>query len=164
MQDREEIISGEVTGRGPNKDQTRPISCSATTGISSSDRTLSEVVTRRTDFTVHRRGNNSVRTGRTKCSVRSCPERFQSGANTTGRVRSMMTGLGSASDLYARAQRLGQPDASGQDDSSVRSLAESWVSPPTATFSVGLINRPPPTSHLIRVELRKHTKGVDTPF
>ena len=61
----------------------------------------------------------------------------------TGRVRSMMIGLESASDLYARAQWMGRPDASGQDDSNVRSVEESWVSSPMATFSMGLINRPP---------------------
>ena len=60
-------------------------------------------------------------------------------------------------------QRSGRPDMSGQDVISVRSVAESWVSSPTATFSVRLINRPP-TGHLRSVELRKHTKGVDTPF
>jgi hypothetical protein len=67
MQDREEISSAEVTGRGPYEDRKRPISCSAATGNSSSDRTLSEAVTGRTDFTVHRRGNNSVRNGRSSC-------------------------------------------------------------------------------------------------
>ena len=60
-------------------------------------------------------------------------------------------------------QRSGRLDASGQDDSSVRLVAESWVSSPMATFSMGPINRPP-TGHLSIVELRKHTKGVDTLF
>ena len=61
----------------------------------------------------------------------------------TRRVRSMMTGLGSVSDLYVRAQWSGLLDTSGQDDSSVWSLAVSWVLPPMATFSMWLINRTP---------------------
>ena len=84
MQDREETSFIEVTERWRIIDQAHPISCSATTGVSSSDRTLSEAVTGRTDFTVHGRGNNSVRTGRNSCGrpdvlgsgVRSSPERF----------------------------------------------------------------------------------------
>ena len=120
---RNELGRGDRTR--PYEDRTRPISCSATTDISSSDRTLSEAVTERTDITVHRHGNVFSVTGRTKCSVRSCPERFQSGANATGRVRSMMTRLDSASNLYACAQWSGRLDASGQDDSRVRSVAES---------------------------------------
>ena len=52
-------------------------------------------------------------------------------------------------------QRSGRPDAFGPDDSSVWLVAERWVSFPTATFSVELINRPP-TGHLKSVELRKH--------
>ena len=51
-QDPEEMSSAEVIG------------CSVTAGVSSSNRTLSEAVTGRTDLTVHRRGNNSVRTER----------------------------------------------------------------------------------------------------
>ena len=61
MQDREETSLAEVTGRGPNKDWTRPISCSATPGVvscdltlSSSDQTLSEAVTGCTGDNVHR--------------------------------------------------------------------------------------------------------------
>ena len=64
MQDHEETGSIEVTRHGPYKDRTHPICCSAIAGVSSSDRMLSEAVTECTDFTVHRRGNNSVRTGR----------------------------------------------------------------------------------------------------
>ena len=48
-------------GRGnrtwPYEDRTRLISCSATAGINSCDRTLSETVTRRTDDTVLRHSN-----------------------------------------------------------------------------------------------------------
>ena len=78
----------------PYEDQMHPISCSATAGVSSNDRKLSEAVIGRTDFTVHRRGNNSVRTG---CSsygqpdvpasgVRSSLERFQNDETSTVRV------------------------------------------------------------------------------
>ena len=59
---RNELDRGDRTR--PYENRTRPISCSATADVSSSDRTLSKVVTGRTDFTVHRRGNNSVRIGR----------------------------------------------------------------------------------------------------
>ena len=57
MQDREETSSAEVTGRGPYRERTCPISCSATAGVSSCDRTLSEAVIGRTDDTVLRHGN-----------------------------------------------------------------------------------------------------------
>ena len=57
MQDHEETSSAEVTGRGPYRDRTRLISCSAIAGVSSYDRTLSEAVTGRTDDTVLRHGN-----------------------------------------------------------------------------------------------------------
>ena len=40
---------------------------------------------------------------------------------------------------------------------------KSRISSLMATFSVGLINTPP-TSEIKSVELRKHIKGVDTPF
>ena len=73
MQDREETSLAEVIGRGPYEDQTRPISCSATTSVSSSDQTLSKAVTRHTDFTVHRRGNSSMRTGRNSCGRLDAP-------------------------------------------------------------------------------------------
>ena len=59
---RNELHKGDRTR--PYEDQTRLTSCLATSSVSSSDRTLSEAVTGRMDYTVHRRGNNSVRTGR----------------------------------------------------------------------------------------------------
>jgi hypothetical protein len=115
MQDRKEISSAEVIECGPYEDRTRPINCSAAAGDNSSDRTLSEAVTGRTDFTVHHRGNNSVRTGRSSCGqpdapgsgVQSTPERFQSGADATGRVRWQMTGLGIESDQCALSPMVG---------------------------------------------------------
>ena len=64
MQDRKETSLAEVTRRGPYMVRTRPISCSATAGVSSYDWTLSEAVTGRTDVTVHHRGNNTVTTRR----------------------------------------------------------------------------------------------------
>ena len=79
-------------------------------------------MTERMDFLVHHRGNNSVRTERSGTtwldtqSAASC--HVQRGSrvaqNATRRVWSMMNGLDSASDLYARAQWSGRPDASGQ--------------------------------------------------
>ena len=96
------------------------------------DRTLSKAVTGRTGDIVHRHGNvfsvigrDGRTTGHTRSSVRSYPERFQSGANMSGRVWSMMTGLGSESDLYARAQRSGGPKATEQGVTHIRSLAKS---------------------------------------
>ena len=54
-------------GRGdwtwPYEDRTRPISCSATAGVSSSNRTLSEAVTGRTDFIIIVNGNALSVTG-----------------------------------------------------------------------------------------------------
>ena len=73
MQDREETSSTEVIGRDAYEDWMRLISCSATAGANSSDRTLSEAVAGRMDFTVHRRGNNSVRTGRSNCGRPDAP-------------------------------------------------------------------------------------------
>jgi hypothetical protein len=105
MQDRKEISSAEVIECGPYEDRTRPINCSAAAGDNSSDRTLSEAVTGRTDFTVHHRGNNSVKTGRS--GVQSTPERFQSGADATGRIRWQMTGLGIESDQCALSPMVG---------------------------------------------------------
>ena len=61
MQNREETSSAEVIGRGPYEDRTRLISYSATAGVNNSDRTLSEAVTGRTDFTVHRQRQRSQR-------------------------------------------------------------------------------------------------------
>ena len=66
------IESREVLERR-QRDRTCPISCSATTGVSSSDRTLSEAVTGRTNFTVHHHGNI--------LSVTGCDGR------TTGRIK-----------------------------------------------------------------------------
>ena len=48
----------------PYEDWTCPISCSATTGVSSCDQMLSEAVTGRTDDTVLRHGNVFSVTGR----------------------------------------------------------------------------------------------------
>ena len=57
---RNELHRGDRTR--PYEDWTRPISCSAAADVNSSDWTLSEAVTGRTNFTVHRRDNNLVRT------------------------------------------------------------------------------------------------------
>jgi len=46
------MSSVEVTEHGPYVDWMRSISCLATVGVSSSDQTLSEVVTGRTDDTI----------------------------------------------------------------------------------------------------------------
>ena len=54
---RNELGRGDRTW--PYEDRTRPISCSVTAGVSSSDRTLSEAVTGHTDFTVHRQQQRS---------------------------------------------------------------------------------------------------------
>ena len=59
---RNELDRGDRTW--PYEDRTRPISCSATTGVSSCDRTLSEAVTGHTDDTVLRHGNVFSVTGR----------------------------------------------------------------------------------------------------
>ena len=78
MQDREETSPAEMTGCSPNKDQTRPISCSATPGVdncdrtlNSSDRTLSEAVTGRTGDTVHRHDSVFSVTGRSRLDDRT---------------------------------------------------------------------------------------------
>ena len=155
----------------PMSDRTCPIRCQATPGVgsydrmmSSSDRTLSEAVTGRTDDTVHRHNSVFSVTGRSRLDDRThevqrpieskeIPERRQRDRTRPVEDDRTLSRVRSTSAL----QRSGRPDASGQDLISVRSVAESWVSPPTATFSVVLINRPP-TGHLSRVELRKHTK------
>ena len=59
-----------MTGRGPNKDQTRPINCSATPGVGSYDQTLSEAVTESTGDTVHRHGSVFSVTGRSRLDDR----------------------------------------------------------------------------------------------
>ena len=68
MPDREETsfteVTGRSTGRSPYRDRTCPISCSATAGVSSYDRTLSEAVTGHTDDTVLHHGNVYSVTGR----------------------------------------------------------------------------------------------------
>ena len=64
MQDRKETSLAEVTGRGPYRDRTRPISCSAAASVSSYNRTLSEAVTGRTDDTVLHHSNVFSVTGR----------------------------------------------------------------------------------------------------
>ena len=71
MQDREETSSAEVTGRGPYRDRTRPISCSAAPGVGSCDRTLSEAVTGHTGDTVHRHSNIFNMTGRSRLDDRT---------------------------------------------------------------------------------------------
>ena len=55
---RNELDRGDRTW--PYEDRTRLISCSATAGISSYDRTLSDAVTGRTDDTVLRHGKFSA--------------------------------------------------------------------------------------------------------
>ena len=52
---RNELGRGDRTW--PYKDRTRPISCSATAGVSSYDRTMSKAVTGHTDDTILRHGN-----------------------------------------------------------------------------------------------------------
>ena len=107
---RNELGRGDRTR--PYEDRTRPISCSATAGVSSCDRTLSEAGTGRTDDTILRHGNVFSVTGRSGTgrpdAQSTTSDRVQSGASATGRVRSMMTGLGPESDQRARSN--------GQDD------------------------------------------------
>ena len=69
-----------------------------------------------------------------------------------------------ASDQLIAALMVGTTGRvrSGRDQRPVISR-KARFRPPMATFSVGLINRPS-TGHLECVELRKHIKGVDTPF
>ena len=83
------MIPAEVIGHGPNKDRTRLISCSATPGVGSSDRTLSEAVTGRTGDTVHRHDNVFSVTGRNgtgRPDARSAASnRFQRGSGVAPR-------------------------------------------------------------------------------
>ena len=58
---RNELDRGDRTW--PYEDRTRLISCSAIAGVSSSDRMLSEAVTGRTDFIVHRQRHDDRTTG-----------------------------------------------------------------------------------------------------
>ena len=152
-----------MTGRGPYRDRTRPISCSATTGISSCDQTLSEVVTGRTDDTVLRHDNVfsvTRRSGTRRPDAQSAAsDRVQRGSKAAPVLPDASDQVrpdSAQSPINARALTVG---TTGR----VWSVAESWVLSPTATFSVGLINRPL-TGHLRCGVLRKHTKGVDTPF
>ena len=98
---RNEIGRGDRTR--PYKDRTRPISCSATAGISSSDRPLSEEVIGRTNFTIHHRGNNSVRIGRSSCD-RTLSE------VVTGRIDDTILRHGNVFSVTGRSG-TGQPDA-----------------------------------------------------
>ena len=84
-------------------------------------------------------------TGRTKCSVRLFLDRFQSGANVTERVQSMMTGLNPKSDQRGRSTvgTIGRV-RSGHDQRSISSRKVGFV--PNGYFLSGLINRPP-TGH-----------------
>ena len=118
--------------------------------LSSSDRTLSEAVIGRTGDTVHRHGSVFSVTRRSRLDdwthkvqhpieSREVLERRQ--RDRTCRVDDDWT-LSRVRSTCA-LQWSGRPDASGQDVVSVRSVVERWVSPPTATFSVGLINRTP---------------------
>ena len=102
----------------PYEDQTRPISCSATAGVSSCDRTLSETVTGRTDDTVLRHGNIFSVTGR----------------SDTGRPDAQST----TSDRVQRGSRA----ASARPDPSDRVRPDSAQSPINARApTVGMTGR-----------------------
>ena len=133
----------------PYKDPMHPISCLATAGVSSCDRTLSEAVTGRTGDTVHRHGSIFSVTGHSRLDDRTheVQRPIESREVPEQRQRDRMRPVDDDQTLSqvrsTRAlQRSGRPDTSGQDVISVRLVAEKWVSSPTATFSVGLINRP----------------------
>ena len=70
-------------------------------------------------------------------SVRSSTVWFQSGELATGRVRWQVTGRCQCPISCSRLQRLGQPDASDNDDSSVRSVAEKRNFVPNGYFLSG---------------------------
>ena len=70
-------------------------------------------------------------------SVRSSTERFQARKTATGRVRWQATGRCQHPIGSSRLQRSGRPDASGQDDLSVRSVAELREFDPNGYFLSG---------------------------
>ena len=70
-------------------------------------------------------------------SVRSSTERFQARETATGHVRWQATGRWLRPIGSSRLQRSGRPDASGQDDLSVRSVAELWEFDPNGYFLSG---------------------------
>ena len=124
----------------PYEDRTHPISCSAIAGISSTDRMLSEAVTGCTDFTVHRQWQRSQRNrtqrqyDRTHQEVASDHVQKGSRAAPTRLDASDRVRPDSAqSPINARAPMVGRTGRvrSGRDQR--RSLAESWMSGPTAS-------------------------------
>ena len=70
-------------------------------------------------------------------SVRSSTERFQAREIATGHVRWQATGRWQRPIGSSRLQRSGRLDASGQDDLSVRSVAELRESDPNGYFLSG---------------------------
>ena len=131
-----------MTGRGPNKDRTRPISCSATLGVgsgdrtlSSSDRTLSEAVIGRTSDNVYRHGSVFSVTRRSRLDDRThevqrhIESREVLERRNVDRTRQMVSDrtrqrVRSTVSANGQLQQSGRPDASDQDDLRVRSMAE----------------------------------------
>ena len=70
-------------------------------------------------------------------SVRSSTVRFQSGISATGRVRWQVTGRWQRPIKCSRLQWSGRPDASSQDDFSVRSVGEKREFIPNGYFLSG---------------------------
>ena len=70
-------------------------------------------------------------------SVRSSTKRFQACETTTGRVRWQATGRWQRPIGGSWLQRSGRPDASGQDDLSVQSVAELREFDPNGYFLSG---------------------------
>ena len=137
----------EVTGRWGQRQVHIVSNCSVT----SSDRTRwsNRTLASREDWTQ-------------RSSVRSTPERFQSGATPTGRVRRCLTGRWQRQVSWREACARSMVSRTGRGcQCLVRTLAMSGqlatvgISSPTATFSLGLFI-PHPTSQMSRGEARKH--------
>ena len=95
------------------------------------DRWLGRQATRRKDRTL-------AATDRTqKRSIRSSTERFQARETATGRVRWQATGRWQRPISGSWLQQSGQPDASGHDEFSVRSVAEKQDFIPNGYFLSG---------------------------
>ena len=97
-------------------------------------------------------------------SVRSSTVRFQNDKSTTGRVRWQATGRWPVSDEYIASSTVGTTGRVRLGRFSVRSVAVLWEFDPNSYFLSGAYKYNPQPAILRRVELRKHTKGVDTPF
>ena len=137
----------EVTGRWGQ----RQVHIVSSRSVTSSDRTRwsNRTLASREDWT-------------RRSSVRSTPERFQSGATPTGRVRRCLTGRWQRQVSWREACARSTVSRSGRGcQCLVRTLAMSGqlatvgISSPTATFSLGLFI-PHPTSQMSRGEARKH--------